>query len=122
MEKSRLFNRTLHLHDLGWSIGPSIGPISGGYLLEFASWRVVYVMMVPVSSLGLLLGWFFLPALERPARRQLDYYGLLSVGVAMSTFISALSQGRREGWDVSRHGAWEFTSLAHAVWPCGRMK
>ncbi len=89
----------LGLSLMGWSIGPAIGPIMGGYLLEFASWRVVYFAMIPLSCLGVLLAWWLLPVLNRPERRRLDQYGLLTIGVAVTTFIIALSQGRRAGWD-----------------------
>jgi EmrB/QacA subfamily drug resistance transporter len=89
----------LGLSLMGWSIGPSVGPLMGGYLLEFASWRVVYVMMLPLASLGFVLAWWFLPPLRRPERRRLDQYGLLSMAVAVTTLLLALSQGRREGWD-----------------------
>jgi MFS family permease len=71
----------------------------GGYLLEFASWRVVYFMMVPLSGLGFVLAWWFLPLLQRPERRRLDQYGLLSMAVAVTALLLALSQGNREGWD-----------------------
>ena len=91
----------LGLSLMGWSIGPSIGPLSGGYLLEFASWRVVYLMMLPMSALGLILAGLFLPPLKRPNRRRLDIYGLVTVGVMVTTFLIGLSQGRREGWDSS---------------------
>jgi len=91
----------LGLSLMGWSIGPSIGPLSGGYLLEFASWRVIYFMIVPLSALGVGLTWLFLPPLRRPDRRRLDVYGLCAVAVMIITFLVALSQGRREGWDSS---------------------
>ena len=89
----------LGLSLMGWSIGPAIGPIMGGYLLEFASWRIVYAVMIPFSGLGVLLAWWLLPALHRPERRRLDQYGLLMVSTAVTTFIIALSQGRRYGWE-----------------------
>jgi DHA2 family multidrug resistance protein len=89
----------LGLSLMGWSIGPSVGPLMGGYLLEFASWRAVYFMMLPLSGLGFILAWGLLPPLKRPERRRLDQYGLLSMTVAVTTFLLALSQGRREGWD-----------------------
>ncbi len=89
----------LGLSLMGWSIGPAIGPLTGGYLLEFASWRVAYVIIVPLSGLGLLSAWWLLPPLKHPARRQLDVYGLFSIGIAVTTYLIALSQGRRQGWE-----------------------
>lgn len=85
---------------MGWSIGPAFGPLMGGNLLEFASWRVVYAATLPLSGLGFLLSWWKLPPLLRPERRRLDYYGLLTMTVAVSTLLLALSQGNREGWDA----------------------
>jgi EmrB/QacA subfamily drug resistance transporter len=84
---------------MGWSIGPAFGPFMGGNLLEFASWRVVYAATLPLSGVGLILAWWWLPHLRRPERRRLDYYGSLSITVAVSTLLLALSQGNREGWN-----------------------
>ncbi len=84
---------------MGWSIGPSIGPLMGGYLVQFASWRVVYLMLLPLIGSGFLLAFWFLPQLQRPARRQLDFWGLISMGTGISTLILGLSRGNREGWD-----------------------
>ncbi len=89
----------LGLSLMGWSIGPAIGPLTGGYLLEFASWRVAYAMIVPLSGVGLLAAWLLLPPLKRSDRRTLDVYGLISIAIAVTTYLIALSQGRREGWD-----------------------
>jgi EmrB/QacA subfamily drug resistance transporter len=84
---------------MGWSIGPAFGPFMGGSLLEFASWRAVYAMTLPLSGVGFILSWWWFPHLRRPERRRLDYYGSLTMAVAVSTLLLALSQGNREGWD-----------------------
>jgi EmrB/QacA subfamily drug resistance transporter len=84
---------------MGWSIGPAFGPLMGGNLLESTSWRAVYTMTLPLSGLGFVLAWWWLPYLGRPQRRRLDYYGALTMVVAVSTLLLALSQGNREGWD-----------------------
>jgi MFS transporter, DHA2 family, multidrug resistance protein len=84
---------------MGWSIGPAFGPFMGGNLLEFASWRIVYAITLPLSGLGLLLAWWLLPPLRRPERRRLDYVGSFTMAAMVSTLLLALSQGNREGWD-----------------------
>ena len=84
---------------LGWSVGPAFGPLMGGNLLEVASWRVVYAISLPLSGLGFILAWWLLPPLPRPERRRLDPLGLLTLAVAVSTLLLALTQGNREGWD-----------------------
>ena len=84
---------------MGWSIGPAFGPFMGGNLLEIASWRIVYAITLPLSGVGFILSWWWLPPLRRPERRRLDYYGALTMTVAVSTLLLALTQGNREGWD-----------------------
>jgi len=84
---------------MGWSVGPAFGPLMGGNLLESASWRAVYTMTLPLSAAGFILAWWWLPPLGRPPRRRLDWYGSLTMAVAVSTLILALTQGNREGWD-----------------------
>jgi EmrB/QacA subfamily drug resistance transporter len=84
---------------MGWSIGPAFGPLMGGNLLEFASWRIVYAMTLPLSGVGFVLAWWLLPHLQRPPKRRLDGYGALTMTVAVATLLLALSQGNREGWD-----------------------
>ncbi len=84
---------------IGWAIGSSIGSFISGYVLEFASWRTAFAMVVPMGGLGCMLAWFLLPPLQQPDRRRLDQYGLLTMAVAVTTLMLALSQGNREGWD-----------------------
>lgn len=49
---------------IGWAIGPSIGSFISGYVLEFASWRTAFAMVVPMGGLGCILAWFLLPHLQ----------------------------------------------------------
>lgn len=84
---------------MGWSIGPAFGPFMGGNLLEIASWRVVYAISLLMSGAGTFMAWLWLPSLRRPPRRRLDYYGSLTVTIAIAALLIALTQGNREGWD-----------------------
>ena len=55
---------------LGFSLGPMMGPVLGGYLIEYASWRAVFYINVPVGVVGLILAYLILPAApaaKRPA-------------------------------------------------------
>src|SRR5207237_1326666 len=77
---------------MGWSIGPAFGPIIGGNLLESTSWRAVYTMTLPLSGLGFILAWWWLPSLGRPQRRRLEYYGAVTMVVASWPLVAAWSQ------------------------------
>ena len=83
---------------MGWSIGPAFGPFMGGNLLEFLLARRL------CHQPGHEWAWLcprlvMAPNLRRPEPRRLDYYGSITIIVAVSTLLLALTQGNREGWD-----------------------
>jgi EmrB/QacA subfamily drug resistance transporter len=87
------------INSLGFSFGPMVGPVLGGYLLEHASWRVVFYINVPVGIVSLVLAYLVLPWPRRQERRHLDAVGLLSMAMFLVTLLLAISEGRTEGWD-----------------------
>jgi EmrB/QacA subfamily drug resistance transporter len=89
----------LGLSMVGWSFGPAIGPILGGYLIDAFNWRAGFYVSVPLGLAGFVAALVYLPALPRPARKTMDQIGLLTMTIALVTLLMALTQGRREGWD-----------------------
>jgi len=87
------------VNSLGFSFGPMVGPVIGGYLLEHASWRTVFYINVPVGIIGLILAYLVLPYPRRREQRSLDVLGLFSMAAFLVTFLLAITQGREEGWD-----------------------
>ena len=87
------------VNSLGFSFGPMIGPVIGGYLLEHASWRTVFYINVPVGLIGLVLAYLVLPYPRQQEQRSLDVLGLFSMATFLVTFLLAITQGRTEGWD-----------------------
>ncbi|RMF90262.1 MAG: DHA2 family efflux MFS transporter permease subunit [Nitrospinota bacterium] len=86
---------------VGWSVGPAVGPILGGYLIEAFNWRAAFYISIPLAIGGLVSAFIFLPPLPQPPRRSMDQMGLLTMTVALVTLLMAISQGRREGWGSS---------------------
>ena len=84
---------------MGWSIGPALGPIAGGYMIEWFNWRAAFYFSVPISLAGVVCALFFLPVMPRPPRKAVDHMGLLTMTIGLVTLLMALAQGRREGWD-----------------------
>src|SRR5262245_35192764 len=86
------------INSLGFSFGPMVGPVLGGYLLEHADWRTVFYINVPVGIVALILAYLVLPAPQRRELRSLDLLGMLSMAIFLVTFLLAITQGRDEGW------------------------
>ena len=50
------------------ALGPILGPVIGGVILNWLSWRWLFLVNVPVIAVGLVLAWRLLPA-DRPDPR-----------------------------------------------------
>jgi len=80
-------------------LGPTIGPIFGGLLIEHFNWRYVFTMSIPFSVIGMLLGMVFMPGRARDqARPRFDWIGCLLISAAIGCLLTGLASGQREGW------------------------
>src|SRR5947207_13586962 len=59
-------------------IAPAVGPLLSGYLLQYADWRLIFLINLPVGVLALLVGLRVLPSIapDRSAR-ALDSLGVV---------------------------------------------
>ncbi|HTZ28284.1 MAG TPA: DHA2 family efflux MFS transporter permease subunit [Streptosporangiaceae bacterium] len=82
------------------ALGPILGPVIGGVILNWLSWRWLFLVNVPVIAAGLLLAWRLLPA-DRPdpgaARPRLDVIGLVLLAPALATILLGLSNLSGDG-------------------------
>jgi EmrB/QacA subfamily drug resistance transporter len=72
-------------------LGPILGPVIAGAILQHASWRWLFFVNLPVGALALLLATVFLPDDRRQGkRRPLDFAGLamLSPGLVLILYGS----------------------------------
>src|ERR1700723_2046637 len=72
-------------------LGPILGPVIAGAILQFASWRWLFLVNLPVGALAIILAIFFLPNdREETKRRDLDLVGfaLLSPGLVLFLYGS----------------------------------
>ena len=87
------------ISSLGFSFGPMVGPVLGGYLMEFASWRTVFYINAPTGIVGVILAYIVLPHPHRRQPRSLDVVGMLTMAAFLVSFLLAMTQARQEGWD-----------------------
>jgi EmrB/QacA subfamily drug resistance transporter len=85
--------RALGMYGATASIGFVAGQVLGGVLVEFTSWRAVFLVNVPVGVLAVLLA----PQLLRQSRpdragRKLDAGGALLITTSIAAVVFAVSQ------------------------------
>lgn len=67
-----------------FSFGAALGPVLGGFLLEYFSWRVLFVVPVPIMVLLLIVGPRLLPEYRDPTAARLD---VLSAALSISSVL-----------------------------------
>ncbi|MFD7923252.1 DHA2 family efflux MFS transporter permease subunit [Streptomyces sp. NPDC059740] len=74
-------------------LGPLVGPVLGGWLVDSVSWRWMFLINIPVGVAVLALAPWILPAdSSRGARREpLDLPGLLMLSPGLAAFLYAFA-------------------------------
>src|SRR6201994_1870682 len=53
-------------------IGPMLGPIAGGLIVDYLHWRAIFFLNLPVGVIGLILVYLHLPDYREKATNPLD--------------------------------------------------
>src|SRR5271163_145505 len=83
---------------LGTSLGPATGPVLGGILTTYLSWRWCFFVNVPFGTIVLIIGLLFLAEHREPAAGRLDVAGFVLAGSGLALLLYALSESPVRGW------------------------
>lgn len=73
-------------------LAPAVGPLCGSLLLEWFSWRSLFLMNVPIGVVALLMGLAVLPASEPAERKPFDLAGYLLIASGIGLLMIAISR------------------------------
>jgi EmrB/QacA subfamily drug resistance transporter len=71
-------------------VAPVLAPPLGGFLSEFASWRWIFLINVPLGLVGLVLALRLVPDVRTAERRRLDWRGFLLTAVGVAALVIGL--------------------------------
>ncbi|MCX4692329.1 DHA2 family efflux MFS transporter permease subunit [Streptomyces sp. NBC_01408] len=78
-------------------VGPLVGPVLGGWLVDAASWRWIFLINVPIGVLTVVLAVLILPRDTVRASHRLDVTGLLTLSPGLAALIYGLATGGESG-------------------------
>jgi EmrB/QacA subfamily drug resistance transporter len=80
-------------------VAPASGPVLGGYLAEYHTWRMIFLINIPVGLLGLAFAGLFLKEEKQAAPGRLDIPGLTLAGVGLASLMYGLAEAGHKGLD-----------------------
>ncbi len=107
---------------LGAMVGPAIGPTLGGWLVDNASWPLIFFINIPIGIVAFMMTLAFIrdPEYVERSTGSIDFVGLglLSVGVASLQYV--LERGQRLDWfqsgEINAFCVAAVVSLVAFVW------
>jgi EmrB/QacA subfamily drug resistance transporter len=78
--------------------GGAVGLLLGGILTEYASWRWIFFVNIPVGLLAFAFATRFVPESRAPERRGFDLLGAFSVTAGLIALVYAIVKVQAYGW------------------------
>ena len=85
---------------IGVMAGPALGPIIGGYIVDNASWPLIFFINLPIGIAALLMTLAHVPDaqhLQRP-KTGLDVFGLVLLSAGLGSLQYVLERGQHDDW------------------------
>ncbi|MBO9606839.1 MAG: MFS transporter [Paenibacillaceae bacterium] len=76
-----------------WSIAGLLGPLVGGYFVDYVTWRWIFYMNIPIGIVSFLLVFLFLHERFEKKQKRIDYAGAAAFSVAITALLFALVNG-----------------------------
>jgi EmrB/QacA subfamily drug resistance transporter len=91
-------NRALGLWSMVAGGGGAVGLLLGGVLTQYADWRWIFFINVPIAVIVLIMALRFVPKSLPTERQSLDIGGALSVTGSLMSLVYALAEVPTKGW------------------------
>ena len=72
-------------------LGPILGPILGGWLIENASWHWIFLINVPIGLIATVYAFFALPKDSPAPSEALDVLGVVLMSPGLALFLYGIS-------------------------------
>ncbi len=78
-------------------LGPILGPIVGGWLIDTASWHWIFLINVPIGLIALVYAWRVLPVDSPKPSESFDFLGMLMMSPGLALFLFGVSSIPEKG-------------------------
>lgn len=79
-------------------IGPLLGPVVGGFIVEFHNWRTIFYLNLPIGLAGLWFSRLYMPDYRDENVAPLDFRGFVLFGVGVGLLSHVLEVFSEHSW------------------------
>jgi MFS family permease len=87
-------------------LGPILGPIIGGWLIDHASWHWIFLINAPIGVVALIYAFVALPSDSPEPSESFDFLGMLLLSPGLALFLFGVSSLPQEGGDFTAPRVW----------------
>jgi EmrB/QacA subfamily drug resistance transporter len=80
------------------AITTALGPVLGGWLIQYASWRWAFLLNVPLALAVVRISHRYVPESRGSEVQQLDWSGALLATVGLASVVTGFLESARLGW------------------------
>ncbi len=90
--------KAIGIWGVGYMVGPSLGPTTGGYLTDWLNWRAIFAINLPIGVIAIAFALLALPAGRSDPGQRFDWAGYLALATCLVAALLTLDNGQDEGW------------------------
>ena len=90
--------KAMGIYAISIAVALGLGPTLGGIIAEYASWRYVFFVNVPIGIAALLWGVRIIPRGDTHPGQRLDFAGALTAFIFLITLLLYANRGEDWGW------------------------
>jgi EmrB/QacA subfamily drug resistance transporter len=80
------------------AITSAFGPVLGGWLVEHASWRWVFLINLPLAAVVIVLSLWHVPESRSADRGRVDWRGAVAATLGLGSLVKGLIDSENQGW------------------------
>jgi len=82
----------------GIVMGPTLGPVLGGYLTDNFNWGAIFYVNIPIGIIATYLSWKYIKGNKKKVEGKTDYLGILFLILGIGGLQMVLEEGERKDW------------------------
>ncbi|AOW11401.1 hypothetical protein EM308_13910 [Flavobacterium gilvum] len=101
---------------LGVILGPTFGPVMGGFITDNFSWHWIFFVNVPIGAIAAILASRYvtdLPGVQK--LKKIDWWGIIFLVIGIGSLQFILEEGSSEDWFESAEIVFFFTTAVLGI-------